>query len=266
MSDDVTIGESERIRTTFNDGLDRLMNVSAEQVYAEPVRVGDRVVIPAAAIEFTGGFGFGTDTGDNGGGGGGGHKKGRPVAIIEAGPDGVRIRPVIDFTRVALTVLAAALTVWQRDALSRPSSASSASKHTSERIRLRQSARCRLSFSPWMRLPGSSGPMQQRGDAAERVGERTDERDRAAHAHQHRVGAEPGAQRAFARHRTRGPSGRSPTRARLRARSTRTRVPTARSLHVRAQLPHDAFGILSRSEPQLERAPPRGRRSGSTIP
>jgi hypothetical protein len=35
------------------------------------------------------------------------------VAVIEAGPDGVRIRPVIDFTRVGLTVIAAALAIWR---------------------------------------------------------------------------------------------------------------------------------------------------------
>ena len=43
---------------------------------------------------------------------------------------------------------------------------------------------------------GIGGPEQQRGDAAERVGERPDERDGAADAHAHRVDAEAGAQRA----------------------------------------------------------------------
>ncbi len=89
------------------------MNVSADRVYAEPVRVGERVVIPAASIEFSGGFGFGGDTRSNGGGGGGGYQAGRPVAIIEAGPDGIRVKPVIDFTRVGLTLVAAAITVWR---------------------------------------------------------------------------------------------------------------------------------------------------------
>src|SRR4051794_24637975 len=105
--------DDERIRATMNSGLDRLMNVSADRVFADPVRIGDRVVIPAASIEFSGGFGFGGDTMSNGGGGGGGHQAGRPVAIIEAGPQGVKVKPVIDFTRVGLTVVAAALTVWR---------------------------------------------------------------------------------------------------------------------------------------------------------
>ena len=75
MSENVSIGAEsaeERIRATMNSGLDRLMNVTADRVYAEPVRVGDRVVIPAASIEIAGGFGFGGDSQSNGGGGGGG--------------------------------------------------------------------------------------------------------------------------------------------------------------------------------------------------
>lgn len=116
MSEDLSVGsvtDEERIRATMSSGLDRLMSVSADRVFAEPVRIGDRVVIPAASIEFSGGFGFGGDTNSNGGGGGGGHQAGRPVAIIEAGPEGVRVKPVIDFTRVGLTLVAAALTVWR---------------------------------------------------------------------------------------------------------------------------------------------------------
>jgi hypothetical protein len=35
------------------------------------------------------------------------------VAIIEAGPTGVRVKPVIDFTRIGITVVAAILTVWR---------------------------------------------------------------------------------------------------------------------------------------------------------
>jgi uncharacterized spore protein YtfJ len=116
MSENPTIGTStdeERIRATMSSGLDRLMNVSADRVFADPVRIGDRVVIPAATVEFSGGFGFGGDSASNGGGGGGGHQAGRPIAIIEAGPTGVRVKPVIDFTRIGITVVAALLTIWR---------------------------------------------------------------------------------------------------------------------------------------------------------
>jgi uncharacterized spore protein YtfJ len=94
-------------------GLDRLMNVSADRVFREPVRIGDTVVIPAASIAYGGGFGFGGDNEDNGGGGGGGWNDGRPVAVIEAGPAGVKVRPVVDLTRIGLTLVAAALTIWR---------------------------------------------------------------------------------------------------------------------------------------------------------
>ena len=116
MSESPSIGaasDEERIRATMSNGLDRLMDVSADRVYAEPVRIGEQVVIPAASVEFAGGFGFGGDARSNGGGGGGGYRAGRPVAIIEAGPSGVRVKPVVDVTRVGLTLLAAALTVWR---------------------------------------------------------------------------------------------------------------------------------------------------------
>jgi uncharacterized spore protein YtfJ len=94
-------------------GLDRLMNVSADRVFREPVHLGDTVVIPAASIANGYGFGFGSDNAENGGGGGGGWNDARPVAVIEAGPAGVRVKPVVDFTRIGLTVIAAAITVWR---------------------------------------------------------------------------------------------------------------------------------------------------------
>jgi uncharacterized spore protein YtfJ len=105
--------QQEQIQERLTSGLDKIMSVSADRVFREPVRVGETVVIPAAAIMFGGGFGFGGDNLNNGGGGGGGWNDGRPVAVIEAGPAGVRVRPVLDITRIGLTLVAAALTVWR---------------------------------------------------------------------------------------------------------------------------------------------------------
>jgi uncharacterized spore protein YtfJ len=116
MSDELrTAGteQGEPIQERLATGLDKLMSVSADRVFREPVRVGDTVVIPAAAIMFGGGFGFGGDHANNGGGGGGGWSDGRPVAVIEAGPAGVRVRPIVDVTRIGVTMAAAALTVWR---------------------------------------------------------------------------------------------------------------------------------------------------------
>jgi uncharacterized spore protein YtfJ len=113
VSDELRTDAPGELRERLTVGLDRIMSVSADRVYRDPVRVGDTVVIPAAAIQYGGGFGFGADDAENGGGGGGGWNDGRPVAVIEAGPDGVRVRPVVDVTKIGLTVLAAALTIWR---------------------------------------------------------------------------------------------------------------------------------------------------------
>jgi hypothetical protein len=61
------------------------------------------------------GFGSGGDTIGNGGGGGGAgaHTEGRPVAAIDIGPDGVVIRPIIDFTRIGVTLLVGSFAVWR---------------------------------------------------------------------------------------------------------------------------------------------------------
>ena len=99
--------------------VDRLAgNVAADAVFGKPEKIGDRVIITAAAVERAGGFGFGSgrgtddegQVGSGGGAGGGAKSEGRPVAVIEVGPDGVRVRPVLDFTRIGLTAIAAVLT------------------------------------------------------------------------------------------------------------------------------------------------------------
>ncbi|HYL53139.1 MAG TPA: sporulation protein [Acidimicrobiia bacterium] len=105
--------QGEQLREGLATGLDKLMSVSADRVFSEPVRVGETVVIPAAAIMFGGGFGFGGDKSSNGGGGGGGWNDGRPVAVIEAGPAGVHVRPIVDVTKIGVTLVAATLTVWR---------------------------------------------------------------------------------------------------------------------------------------------------------
>jgi uncharacterized spore protein YtfJ len=101
----------------MSNGFARLTDFSAERVFREPVHAGDRVVITAAAIDVAGGMGFGNggDNLGNGGGGGGlgGRSEGRPVAAIEIGPDGVAVRPIVDLTRIGMTLLLGALAVWR---------------------------------------------------------------------------------------------------------------------------------------------------------
>ncbi|MGH7358745.1 MAG: hypothetical protein ACRDWD_01320 [Acidimicrobiia bacterium] len=89
-------------------------------VFGAPAQVGDRLIITAASVQRAGGFGFGSGsgadpqgggTGRGGGGGGGASTEGRPVAVIDVGPDGVRVQPILDLTRIGLTAVAAVLTV-----------------------------------------------------------------------------------------------------------------------------------------------------------
>jgi len=97
-------------------------------VYGEPVTQGDQTIIPCAEVlagvgfGFGGGFGSGTqsegegeaDTESNtgsgfgGGGGAGGRSFSRPVAVVIASPEGVRVEPVFDITKIALAALTAA--------------------------------------------------------------------------------------------------------------------------------------------------------------
>jgi len=94
---------------------------SPATVFSEPERLGDDLVITAASWERAGGFGFGggsrTDIGGGGdgggGGGGGGASVGRPVAVITVGAEGIRVEPVIDLTKLAITALLSALGVWR---------------------------------------------------------------------------------------------------------------------------------------------------------
>jgi len=94
---------------------------SPSAIYSSPTQVGDDLIITATAWERAGGFGFGAgrgqgETGELGsgaGGGGGGVSQGRPVAVIRVGASGVEVTPVIDFTKVGITLLLGAAGVWR---------------------------------------------------------------------------------------------------------------------------------------------------------
>lgn len=84
-------------------GLSRLANAlgGATLCYGEPVRVGERVVVPVARVRGAGGFGFGRgsstvneDQGD--GGGGGGAVEASPAGFLDITPDGVRFEAIRD--------------------------------------------------------------------------------------------------------------------------------------------------------------------------
>jgi uncharacterized spore protein YtfJ len=106
------------------DTMDKfLAAASVNAVYGEPIQSGDALIIPAAEVLSGLGFGMGAGVGNNaakdeegkpvqnsgggGGGGGGGRVLSRPVAVIIASPEGVRVEPVVDVTKVALAALTA---------------------------------------------------------------------------------------------------------------------------------------------------------------
>jgi uncharacterized spore protein YtfJ len=111
------VGEqiTESLRAVFGEA-------SPATVFSQPAEVGDVVVITAAAWERAGGFGFGSgygeavESGEQGGGsggGGGGASQGRPVAVITVSPHGVDVRPVIDFTKIGITLLLSLIGLWR---------------------------------------------------------------------------------------------------------------------------------------------------------
>lgn len=104
---------------TLENTLEKFLDTaSVERVYAEPVQHGDTLIIPAAEVLTGLGFGVGYGSGSGGdeenvgegsggGGGGGGRTLSRPVAVIVASPEGVRVQEVVDPTKIALAALTA---------------------------------------------------------------------------------------------------------------------------------------------------------------
>jgi uncharacterized spore protein YtfJ len=91
------------------DGLHAVASVEA--VFGAPVKQRDTLIIPAAEVVAFSGFGAGQgfdgpegEAGVSGGsgGGGGGSAHARPVAVIVLSPEGVRVEPVFDLTKIAL--------------------------------------------------------------------------------------------------------------------------------------------------------------------
>jgi uncharacterized spore protein YtfJ len=104
---------------TLRDSVSQLLDAaSVESVYGEPVEHGETLVIPAAEVlgilGMGGGGGSGNEqdedereSGSGVGMGGGGRSFARPVAAIVVSPQGVRVEPVIDLTKIALAAITA---------------------------------------------------------------------------------------------------------------------------------------------------------------
>ena len=98
-----------------------------QSVFGEAIEKGEYTVIPAAEVVSAGGVGYGfasgaggrvaraskemggadldSDRAGGGGGGAGGTSRGRPVAAINIGPEGVWVQPIVDVTKLGLAAL-----------------------------------------------------------------------------------------------------------------------------------------------------------------
>ena len=106
----------------FQDNIETFLEVAdVSSAFGEPVQSGDNLIIPAAEVLAGMGFGVGAGfgrsdnedeskgggSGGGSGGGGGGRVFSRPVAVVIASPEGVRVEPVLDVTKIALAALTA---------------------------------------------------------------------------------------------------------------------------------------------------------------
>lgn len=129
MSDEPTLEDfdEEFDATEAEQALDIVQNTmetfldsaTVDAVYGDPVENGDTLVIPTAEVLAVMAFGVGGGSGTNAvvgeqanrgagsGGGGGGRVLSRPVAVIVASPEGVRVEPVVDVTKISMAALTA---------------------------------------------------------------------------------------------------------------------------------------------------------------
>jgi uncharacterized spore protein YtfJ len=94
-----------------------LSAAGVDRVYGEALEKGDTVIVPAAEVITSMGFGLGGSARGEGGGGGGGYSTSRPVAVIIVTMNGVRVEPVVDVTKVALalfTTVGFMVSMWKK--------------------------------------------------------------------------------------------------------------------------------------------------------
>lgn len=112
---------AERNQAGGMEKLDKLFAVAQPgAVYSEPIQVEGQTIITLNEVTVAMGYGFGVGEGggapdaetqeanapmqggSGGGGGGGGFSAGRPVAILSVDANGVRIKPVVDVTKLGI--------------------------------------------------------------------------------------------------------------------------------------------------------------------
>ncbi|UCF61582.1 MAG: hypothetical protein JSV37_02555 [Anaerolineaceae bacterium] len=113
---EVEIPEPGKSLEMTEDVIGKLLDTSGSSVvYGRPIKQGDVTLIPAAeviaGVGFGSGFLFGQSSEDDDRSmplaGGAGRTFSRPVAVVIISPEGVRIEPVRDRTKVLLAALTA---------------------------------------------------------------------------------------------------------------------------------------------------------------
>ncbi len=126
MNDDTNklLFESIPNQQRANELMGKLFEITKPTaVYSAPITQGEYTVITASELQAGIGVGYGgggaiegqsskqdsaaSGSGVGGGGGGGGGTSARPVAAIVIGPNGVRVDPIIDPTKVAIALFTA---------------------------------------------------------------------------------------------------------------------------------------------------------------
>ena len=110
--------ESVPSQKRANELMEKLFEITQPTaVYSQPVTQDNYTVITATELQASIGFGYGggggfgnvnseesQDGGFGGGGGGGGTTIARPVAAVIIGPNGVRVEPIVDPTKIVLAL------------------------------------------------------------------------------------------------------------------------------------------------------------------
>lgn len=117
--------ESVPDQKSANELISKLFNITQpDMVYGQPIVAGDHTIITASEFTASIGVGYGGGGGTapadsaeeketegaggfGGGGGGGGMTTARPVATIIVSPSGVRVEPIVDVSKIAITMFTA---------------------------------------------------------------------------------------------------------------------------------------------------------------
>ena len=115
LENEIVVEDAGQAIDMVQETMETLLDTAdVSKVYGEPIAHEETLIIPAAEVVAVAGFGAGYGSGgpedaggEGGGGGGGGNTFSRPVAVVIADQNGVRVEPVVDPTKIAMTFFTA---------------------------------------------------------------------------------------------------------------------------------------------------------------